>query len=154
VQEQIRELQQIATELNMRLTHVKPHGALYNQAARDAVLADAVTSAVHQIDPRLKLFGLAGSVLITAAQSRGLAPVSEIFADRRYQNDGSLVPRSRPDALIADPDEACAQVLSLIRAGHGQTVCVHGDGPHTLQFARQLRSALQRAGIEVQPCAD
>lgn len=149
VREQVRELQQVAAGLGMGLTHVKPHGALYNQAARDASLAEAIAAAVHEIDPRLILFGLAGSALIAAAQARGLPAASEIFADRRYQPDGSLTPRSSPDALIADPDEACAQVLRLIREGRAHTVCVHGDGLHAVTFARQLRFALHTAGIAV-----
>jgi UPF0271 protein len=151
VREQIRDLQQVAAGLGMGLTHVKPHGALYNQAARDASVAEAIAAAVYETDPRLILFGLAGSALIAAAQARGLTAASEIFADRRYQPDGSLTPRSRPDALIADPDEACAQALRLIREGRAHTVCVHGDGPHAVMFARQLRSALHTAGIEVKP---
>jgi len=151
VREQVQELRQVAAGLGMGLTHVKPHGALYNQAACDASLAEAVAAAVYEIDPRLILFGLAGSALITAARTRSLAAASEVFADRRYQPDGSLVPRSSPDALIADPDEACAQVLRLIRDDRGHTVCLHGDGPDAVGFARQLRSALQTAGIEVRP---
>jgi UPF0271 protein len=152
VREQIREIQQIATGLGMGLTHVKPHGALYNQAAQDASLAGAVAAAVYASDPRLILFGLAGSALITAARAQGLAPASEIFADRRSQPDGSLMPRSHPDALITDPVEACTQVLRLIREGGADTVCLHGDGPDAVRFARQLRAALQEAGIEVKPC--
>jgi UPF0271 protein len=153
VGEQIREIQQVAIGLGMSLTHVKPHGALYNQAARDASLAEAVAAAVYATDPCLILFGLAGSALITAARARGLAAASEIFADRRYQPDGSLTPRSHPDALIADPDEACTQVLRLIRGGRADTVCLHGDRPDAVLFARHLRWALQGAGIEVKCCS-
>jgi UPF0271 protein len=149
VQEQIRELQQIAADVGTRLTHVKPHGALYNQAASDPALAEAIAAAVHEIDPRLCLFGLAGSALITAARARGLVAASEIFADRRYQPDGSLVPRTHPDAHISDPTEACTQVLRLIRDGRADTVCIHGDGPQAVTFADCLRSALNGAQIEV-----
>jgi UPF0271 protein len=150
--EQIRALQQVAAGLGLALTHVKPHGALYNQAARDAALADAVVAAVKAVDPRWILFGLAGSALITAARARGLPAAEEVFADRRYQADGSLLPRSRPDALILDPDEACSQVMRLLRDGRAHTVCVHGDGPHAVTFARQLRSAFSQARIEIKPC--
>jgi UPF0271 protein len=153
VVEQVRELQRIAGGLGVALAHVKPHGALYNQAARDPALADAIATAVQTVDARLILFGLAGSALITAAAACGLTTAAEVFADRRYQADGSLVPRSRQDALISDPEEACAQVLRLVRAGRAQTVCVHGDGPHAVAFARQLRAALGQAQIEIKPCA-
>ena len=153
VVEQVRELQRIAGELGVALAHVKPHGALYNQAARDPALADAIATAVQTVDARLILFGLAGSALIKAAAARGLTTAAEVFADRRYQADGSLVPRSRPDALIADAEEACAQVLRLVWAGRPQTVCVHGDGPHAVAFARQLRAALGQAQIEIKPYA-
>lgn len=149
VREQIRELQKVAAGLSMELTHVKPHGALYNQAARDASLAEVVAAAVYEIDRRLILFGLAGSALIAAAQARGLTAASEIFADRRYQRDGSLTPRSSPDGLITEPAEACAQVLSLVRKGRADTVCLHGDSPGAVTFARELRRALQGAGLEV-----
>src|SRR5215468_3507918 len=149
VQAQVRELQKMAAGLGIELTHVKPHGALYNQAARDASLAQAIATAVHETGRRLILFGLAGSALITAAQGLGLPAAAEVFADRRYQPDGSLVPRSRPGALITNPDEACAQVLRLIREGRAHTVCLHGDGPHAVTFAHQMRSSLLAAGIEV-----
>jgi 5-oxoprolinase (ATP-hydrolysing) subunit A len=152
VAEQIRALQQVAAELGIELTHVKPHGALYNQAARDLALADAVAAAVQSVNARLILFGLAGSALITAARACRLAVAEEVFADRRYQADGALVPRSRPDALITDPAEACAQVMHFLREGHAQTVCVHGDGPQAVTFARRLRSALHQAQIEIKPC--
>jgi UPF0271 protein len=152
VVEQVRELQRIAGELGVALAHVKPHGALYNQAARDPALADAIATAVQTVDARLILFGLAGSALIAAAAARGLRAAAEVFADRRYQADGSLVPRSRADALIADPEEACAQVLRLVRAGRAQTVCVHGDGLHAVAFARQLRATLGQAQIAIKPC--
>jgi UPF0271 protein len=149
MQEQIGDLQRIAADVGIAVTHVKPHGALYNQAARDASLAKAVAAAVHEIDSRLILFGLAGSELIKAARARRLTAASEIFADRRYRADGSLTPRSSPDALITDPDEACAQVLRLIREGKADTVCLHGDGPDAVLFARELSKALHAAGIEV-----
>jgi len=141
--------------------HVKPHGALYNLAARDAALADAVADAVRAVDPALILFGLAGSELLRAGRARGLGVASEVFADRAYQCDGSLTPRSQPDALIQDEDAAVAQVLRMmgegvVRATDGtkvpivaDTVCLHGDGPHAVAFARRLRSELAAAGVEV-----
>lgn len=142
-----------------RLHHVKPHGALYNQAAREPALADAIACAVRAVDPGLALYGLAGSELLRAAERAGLRAVAEVFADRGYQADGSLVPRSQPGALIHDTGEAVARTLRMVREGvvqavsgetvplQAQTVCLHGDGPHALAFARALHSALREAGI-------
>lgn len=153
VEQQIRTLQRFARERSLTLAHVKPHGALYHQAARDPALAAAVADAVQSVDARLMVFGLPGSALLAAAAARGLPVAAEIFADRRYRPDGSLVPRSEPEALLTEPAEACAQVLTLLRAGRGQTVCVHGDGPHAVAFARELRAALTQANVTIQPCA-
>lgn len=141
--------------------HVKAHGALYNLAARDAVVAGAIADAVRAVDPALVLFALAGSELVRAGEARGLRVASEVFADRTYQRDGSLTPRSRPDALIHDEDEAVAQGLRMVREGvvratdgtdvplAADTVCLHGDGPHAVAFARRLNEELRRAGIEL-----
>lgn len=146
-----------------RLHHVKPHGALYNQAAADPVLAKAIADAVADFDPGLLLFGLAGSVSFAAARERGLQAIPEAFADRSYQDDGSLTPRQFPDALIEDADSAVAQVLGMIRdkrvisrngkqvALEAATICIHGDGPHALEFARSLAESLRSAGISIQP---
>jgi UPF0271 protein len=145
--------------------HVKPHGALYNMAARDAALAAAVASAVHAADPALVLFGLAGSELLRAGRALGLRVAGEVFADRTYQRDGSLTPRLRPDALIGDEAAAVAQVLRMVREGvvratdgtevpvAADTVCVHGDGPHAVAFARRLNVELRRAGVAVRAFA-
>jgi UPF0271 protein len=144
-----------------RLCHVKLHGALYNQVSRDAALAVAVADTLHRFRPGLILFALAGSELFRAAQARRMRVASEVFADRTYQRDGSLTPRSRPDALIHDEHAAVAQVLRMIREGvvratdgtdvpiAADTVCLHGDGPNPVAFARQLRAELAAAGIEV-----
>jgi UPF0271 protein len=141
--------------------HVKPHGALYNLAARDAALADAIAVAVAEVDARLVLFGLAGSELLRAGRARGLRVASEVFADRTYQADGSLTPRTRSDALIHDEAIAVAQVLRMIREGvvratdgtdvpiRADTVCLHGDGPDPVAFARRLKIGLGAAGIAV-----
>lgn len=158
---QIRELESIARQLGVRLAHVKPHGALYNLAARDASAARAIAAAVRQADSRLRLVGLAGSKLIEAGVTETLATVSEVFADRTYQADGSLTPRDRPDALITDADLAVAQVLRMIREGtvratdgtdvpvKADTVCLHGDGPQAVEFAQRLNAELTRVRIEV-----
>ncbi|RZI66554.1 MAG: 5-oxoprolinase subunit PxpA, partial [Variovorax sp.] len=147
------------------LAHVKPHGALYNQAVKDPELAAAIVDAVRRFDPGLRFFGLAGSGMISAAERAGLKPVEEVFADRGYMPDGSLVPRSQPGALIEDEEQSLAQTLSLVRdhqvraidgsliAVNAQTVCLHGDGAHALAFARRIRSTLEREGIAVMASA-
>ena len=153
---QVRKLQKLGP-----VRHVKPHGALYNQAARDTLLAQAVVTAIHEADPRLVLFGLAGSQLIAAAEAYGLPVASEVFADRTYQPDGSLTPRARPDALVTDGNVAVAQVLRMVREGRvratdgtdvairADTICLHGDGAHPVEFAQRLRRELTAAGIEI-----
>jgi len=147
------------------LRHVKPHGALYNMAARDRALAEAIAAAVHAFDPALVLVGLSGSALVAAGRARGLACADEVFADRRYEDDGSLTPRTRDDALIHDADEARAQVLAMLRDGAvtsrqgvrvplaADTVCLHGDAPGAVEFARALRAALGHEGFEIRATA-
>jgi 5-oxoprolinase (ATP-hydrolysing) subunit A len=144
-----------------RLSHVKPHGQLYNQAVKEPELADAICEAVRLFDPGLRFVGLAGSGMLAAAERAGLTPVGEVFADRGYLPDGSLVPRSQPGALIDDEAQALAQTLSLVRdhrvtaidgssvAVNAQTVCLHGDGPHALVFAQRIRERLSQEGIAV-----
>ncbi len=144
-----------------RLAHVKPHGALYNMAARERILAEAIARAVQAFEPRLTLFGLAGSALIEAGKALGLPVAAEAFADRRYLADGSLQPRSEAGAVIADPAAAVTQALGIVRDGtvitaHGEpltlqadTLCLHGDGAQAVQLARQLRAALEDAGVRI-----
>ena len=156
VLDQIRRLQALAP-----LRHVKPHGALYNMAAREPALARALVDAVYEADPRLILFGLAGSHVIAAAEACGLPVASEVFADRTYQADGALTPRTQSDALITDVAVAMAQVRRMVREGkvratdgtdvliRADTVCVHGDGANPVEFARRLRHELSAAGIEI-----
>lgn len=157
---QTQALQRIARDRGARARHVKPHGALYNMAARDRQLADAVARAVYEADPRLVLFGPPGSELLVAGQSCGLEVAAEVFADRTYQADGTLTPRSRPDALITDESTAVAQALRMVREGRvratdgtdvtvqADTICLHGDGSHAVAFARRLNEALKAAGVE------
>lgn len=145
------------------LAHVKPHGMLYNQAVKEPELAAALCEAVRLFDPTLKFFGLAGSGMIDAARRAGLTPVEEVFADRGYLPDGSLVPRSQPGALIEDEEASLAQTLSLVRehrvtaidgsrvAVNAQSVCLHGDGAHALAFARRIRERLTAEGIAIAP---
>ncbi|MEQ6291287.1 5-oxoprolinase subunit PxpA [Vogesella sp. GCM10023246] len=160
---QLAALAAIVAEEGGRLAHVKPHGALYNQAARDAVLADAIAAAVRDFDPALKLMGLAGSELTAAARRHGLIAIEEVFADRGYLADSSLAPRDTPGAVIADADRALAQTLQLVQHGsvhsldghrialRADSVCLHGDGAHALAFARLLRQQLQARGIAIHP---
>jgi len=143
------------------MTHVKPHGMLYNQAAKQPPLADAIARAVQSLDPGLILVGLAGSEMIRAGERYGLATREEVFADRGYLADGSLVPRSEPGALIDDDDEAVSRTLEMVLNGrvqsrdgvwatvNAQTVCLHGDGAHALAFARRLREAFLARNIDV-----
>lgn len=144
-----------------KLHHVKPHGMLYNQAADDVALADAIAGAVYDVDPELILVGLAGSELIRAGERYGLRTRQEVFADRGYLHDGRLVPRSAPGALIDDDNLALAQTLDMVLEGRvrsitgefvdvqAQTVCLHGDGEHALLFARRLHSAFVQRGVMI-----
>lgn len=161
--EQLGALWEIARDLQVPVVHVKPHGALYNLAARDDAVADAIAGAVKDTDGRLALVGLAGSRLIAAGECRGLRVISEVFADRGYDRNGALLARSLPGALLTDPAQVVEQVLGMIQqggvvAGDGthlaikaDTVCLHGDGEHAVEFARRLRTALVEAGIGIAP---
>lgn len=143
------------------LHHVKPHGALYNMAATDAALADAIAAAVKDAGDGVLLYGLAGSAMIDAAQRHGVKAAGEVFADRSYQRDGTLTPRGRPDAMITDAAQAVAQVLDMIVQGRvrsvdgvevpirAQTLCLHGDQPGAVAFAQALRRTFDARGIEV-----
>ncbi|MBK8811328.1 MAG: LamB/YcsF family protein [Acidobacteria bacterium] len=158
---QVATVKGICEAFGARLNHVKPHGALYNQAAKDREIARAIAEAVKKIDGNLVLYGLSGSFLIAEAESAGLRTASEVFADRTYQTDGSLTPRTRPDALITDADAAIRQVIGMItnstvRSVEGvpvpicaETVCIHGDSPHAVEFATKIRNALIAIGIAV-----
>src|SRR6266480_3208576 len=153
--------QAIASALDVRPNHVKPHGALYNMAVRNGNLADAIARAIESIDPKLILFAPDNTELARAGQARGLQVAPEFFADRNYLNDGWLVPRTRPDALLHDPKEAAQRVLRMLREGkvrsiegqdvevRGETICVHGDTPGAVEFARELRMQLEREAVEI-----
>lgn len=158
------QLQWLATQVQAaggRLQHVKPHGALYNDAARDPALAALIASCVKEFDPALSLCGLAGGAMLAAGREAGLTVLAEAFVDRRYQADGTLLARTRPGAVIADVDQAIAQALAMI---HGQpfacsdgatitvnadTLCIHGDSAQALLLARGLQAALRRDGIRI-----
>jgi UPF0271 protein len=145
---QIGALAALALAHGLTLSHVKPHGSLYNLACRNETYARPVIAAAALF--ALPLLGLPGSKLQTLSAGRCLF-VAEGFADRRYLPDGSLVPRGRPDAFIEDPEEAVRQAEWLLRDRGVQTLCVHGDHPQALAFVRALREALQRQGIAVRP---
>ena len=146
-----------------RIHHLKPHGALYNQAARDAGMAEAIVAAVHAFDPAIMIYGLANSRLVEATRRAGLVAVEEVFADRGYRADGSLVPRGQPGALLEDENKVLERTLAMIRdkqvravdgttiALNTETICLHGDGPHALAFARRIRERLAAESIEVYP---
>ncbi|WP_028594782.1 LamB/YcsF family protein [Paenibacillus assamensis] len=144
------------------MQHVKPHGALYNMAAQQEKLAIAIAEAVYRVNPELVLYGLSGSKLIQAGERIGLQTASEVFADRTYCRDGSLTPRTEPDALISNPAEAAAQILQMVTTGtvrsrddvevklKAETICIHGDGEHAKVFASHIRDMLVAKGIQLQ----
>ena len=148
--------------LGGKLHHVKPHGALYNRAARDEMAAEAIAEAVRSIDENLILYGLSGSCLIDKGWEAGLKTASEAFADRTYMPDGSLTPRSREDALIADEEMAVRQVLQMLREKsvtsvsgekvsiEAQTICIHGDGRNAPAFAKAISEGLERHEVSIE----
>jgi UPF0271 protein len=162
---QIGALAAIARSEGMALQHVKAHGALYNMAARRRPLADAIARAIKAFDPSLVMFGLPNSPMIDAAREAGLRVAAEGFADRAYQLDGSLTPRTQPGAVIHDPSLVVERAQRMVRDGIVQTadgqevalridtICVHGDTPGAADLTRRLRAALAGAGAIVQPVA-
>jgi UPF0271 protein len=160
---QLGALEAIARAEGVPLLHVKPHGALYNIAARDSTTADAIARAVRAFDSSLVLFGLAGSLMLAAGEAAGLRVASEVFADRGYERDGSLASRRKPGSVITDPQQVAARAVQMVRDGRiialsgesiavkADTICVHGDTPGAPDLARHLRGALEAAGIEVRP---
>ncbi len=146
-----------------RLTHVKPHGALYNMAGKDEKLAKAIVSAVYNYDKSIVLLALSGSKMIEQAELAGLKAAREVFADRAYESDGSLVARTKPGAMITNEDEAVSRVVKMITQGkvtaidsseidiQADSVCVHGDGAKALEFVQKLNNAFKENNIEVVP---
>ena len=161
VKYQIGAIKAFCTGAGVRLWHVKPHGALYNMAAEDYTLAKAICQAVKEVDDSLVLLGLSGSELIRAAKATGVFCANEVFADRGYQSDGTLVPRNLKGALIKDEELAVKRVIRMVKerkveAVDGRTitiqadsVCVHGDGPQALAFVKKIRESLLEEGISV-----
>ena len=159
--EQVRALAQVAADFGAALTHVKTHGALYNQAAKSHALAEAIANGVARWNHNVILVGLAGSLMLDVFREAGFRVAAEAFADRRYQPDGTLRPRKFADALISDPAEAGRQAVQIVEkrsvvacdgseiAVDAQTICIHGDGPNALKIATTVAQTLQQAGVEL-----
>src|SRR5882762_1740070 len=153
--------QAIAEAAGVKPNHVKPHGALYNMAVHDAALADAIGRAIASVEKNLILFAPQNTELARAGEKNGLQVAHEVFADRSYLNNGALVPRTRPDALLHDAKEAAPRVLRMLREGkvrsidgvdvdvRAETICLHGDNPEAVDFARVLRSHLEKEGVTI-----
>jgi len=161
VKKQLEILHTIVVAAAATLHHVKPHGALYNMAAKDAAIAHAIAMAVNDFDSELIYYGLSGTVMIEEAKKIGLRTAQEVFADRTYQPDGSLTARTETNALITDAAIAIQQVLQMVNnktvtatSGanipiHADTICIHGDGINAIRFAEELNTSLQQAGITI-----
>ena len=158
---QLRAIDRIIKEHNTVLHHVKPHGALYNMSARDPYISRAIAQAVKDFDHDLVLFVLSGSHSKELADELGLKTASEVFADRTYQDDGSLTPRSQPNALMDDSEQAVQQALQMVTQGTvttvtgktisivADTICIHGDGHHAMQFAKAINQELKTQGVQI-----
>lgn len=163
---QIGALDAFCKATGIKMQHVKPHGAMYNMAAKDAALAKAICQAIYEYDKELILMGLAGSQMLVQAKEMGLKAAAEVFADRAYEEDGTLVARTKPGSMIEDEDEAVARVIRMIKEGKvtaitgkdiditADSVCVHGDGPKALAFVEKLRNAFTAEGIEIAPLSE
>lgn len=160
---QIGALIAVARLVPVEVSYVKPHGALANLAAADADVASAIAATIHAIDPTLAVLAISGTELERAAKAMGLETYSEIFADRGYLSNGQLVPRSHPEAMIHNTQEAANRLISMLETGHmpvidgdpipleAHSICVHGDGPAAVAMAREIRSQLQASNITVAP---
>ncbi|MBS4210249.1 5-oxoprolinase subunit PxpA [Bacillus sp. FJAT-50079] len=159
---QVGALHAFAVANGSRLTHVKPHGALYNMAAVEPAIAEAIAEAIYQLNPEMILYGLAGSELIQAGNKLGLQTANEAFADRTYQNDGTLTSRQDGNAVLNQADDAIAQALKMVKDQlvttvngsditiHVDTICIHGDGKHALTFAKIINDTFKANGIAIQ----
>ncbi|MCR5045662.1 MAG: LamB/YcsF family protein [Treponema sp.] len=159
---QIGALNAFCKACGIKMNHVKPHGAMYNMAAKDERLAFAIAEAVAQVDESLVLIGLSGSALLTAAKEVGIKCASEVFADRAYEDDGSLVPRTKIGAVITNEEEASDRAVQMIKFGKvksitgkeipitADTICIHGDTPQALHLARIMRAKFAREMIEIE----
>lgn len=165
VAEQITLMQDACKEMGAILHHVKPHGALYNMAAKNATMSYIIAGVIKELDPQLVLYGLSNSYLITEARALNIKTASEVFADRTYNAKGQLTPRAEPNAMIHTTENALAQVLKMIEhktviATDGsvvpleaETICIHGDGDHAVSFATSIYTAMQANNILIKPCS-
>ena len=161
VKYQLGALQAFVQAQGLRLQHVKPHGALYNMAAKDEALAKAIAEAVASVDSSIRLMGLAGSLMLVEAEKAGLAVISEVFADRAYNDDGSLVNRCLPGAVIHDAQEAAKRAVTMAKEHkvvsingkeiplQADSICVHGDNAQAIELVSAIRSALEAEGIAI-----
>lgn len=163
VQYQIGALDAFCKAAGVKLCHVKPHGALYNMAGKDEILARAVCEGIFEYDSNLILLGLSGSKMIEAGKKIGLRTANEVFADRAYEDDGSLVARSKPGALITDENLAVSRVVEMVKNGRvtsitgneieikADSICLHGDGVKAVEFAKRINEELLKNGVEIVP---
>lgn len=161
INEQLFIIGHLTKRVGTVIHHVKPHGALYNMAAVNPSMADTIATTVKNYDDSLIIYGLSGSFLVTAALEHGLKAASEVFADRRYLENGNLVPRTNPAALINDPAEGVEQVLTMLSRNEvktlsgktipivAETICLHGDGPHAVEFAKGIQRTLSEKGFVI-----
>lgn len=161
VTDQLQVIGKIAKHFGRKIHHVKPHGALYNMAAKDAELANAIARAVKDFDSQLFFYGLSQSAMIEEAKKLGLETANEVFADRTYQPDGSLTPRTQPNALITSEDQALKQAVRLAKENKttdtsgseihlkADTICLHGDGAHAVAFAKLIHQQLVKESINI-----
>ncbi len=161
VKYQLGALTAFTKSMGLQVQHVKPHGALYNMAAVDAELARAMCEAVYEVDPEIVFMGLAGSEMIRAAKEVGLRSANEVFADRAYNDDGTLVSRKLPGAVIKDKAEAIRRVVRMVKEGkvesingndiaiRADSICVHGDNPKALEFVKNIRETLLSESVTV-----
>ena len=163
---QVGALKTFCDAAGIKLQHVKPHGAMYNMAGKDEAMAKVICEAIKAVDPSLILMGLSGSMLLKAAKATGLRAASEVFADRAYEEDGSLVARSKPGAVITDEDEAIERVVSMVRDHkvkaitgkeievQADSICLHGDSVKALVFAKKISQTLREKGIQIVPLGE
>lgn len=163
VQYQIGALMAFCKANQMVLSHVKPHGAMYNMAGKDEALAMAICEGIAEVDSNLILLGLSGSKMLDAAQKTGLKSAKEVFADRAYEEDGSLVARTKEGAVITDENLAMERVISMVKYGkvtaitgkeievEADSICVHGDGVKAVEFVKKISERLKTEGIVIAP---
>lgn len=163
ITDQVKQLEKICAAYGTTLHHIKPHGALYNRAAWDGVVSSFICSAIEEINPSLIFYGLSGSEMQKEASLYNIRFASEVFADRTYQEDGSLTPRIQSNAMITDTEQSIQQVLKMVKQGSvtavtgkdipvkADTICIHGDGEHALAFAQHIHQSLKQNGIEIKP---